>query len=151
MILFLRNFSGGFFMENLLWMAGESIKKNSSFSMPNLHYPMVDTRDIGRSAAVCLGSNDPKHFGKNYELSGPENLTCDQIAKILTNVLGRSVQYNELPMDQFKKHAPQYVSEIFEFLHENGKNAAPFTQDVKQITGQHTALEQFLSDHKNFL
>ncbi len=138
-------------MENLLWMSGESIKKNNSFTMPNLHYPMVDTRDIGRSAAVCLGSNDSKHYGKNYELSGPENLTCDHVAKILTNVSGRNIKYNELPMEQFKKLAPPYIREIFEYLHENGKKAAPFTQDVKKITGQHTSLEQFLRDHKNSL
>ncbi len=136
-------------MDNLLGMTAESVKKNNSFSMLNLHYPMVDTRDIGKSAAVCLGSNDPKHFNKNYEISGPENLTCDQIAKIFTKVLGREIKYNELPIEQFKKHAPPYVVEIMAYMHENGENAVPFTQDVQDITGQHTSFEQFLLDHKS--
>jgi len=135
-------------MDNLLYMFKESLKKDF-ISLPNFYYPMVDTRDIGKPAAVCLGSNDPRHYSKYYEISGPEILTGDYIAQVFSNVLGRQIKYNEMSMDDFRKFSSPYVIEIFEYLQENGKNAAPFTQDVKNITGEHTTLEEFVNRNKS--
>jgi len=135
-------------MDNLLFMLKESLKKDF-ISLPNLYYPKVDTRDIGKSAAVCLGSNDPAHFSKYYELSGPEVLTGDHMAQVFSKVLGRQIKYNEMSMDDFRKYSSPYITEIFEYMHENGKNAVPFTQDVKNITGEHTTLEEFVIRHKS--
>ena len=34
-------------------------------------------------------------------------------------------------------------------MSEAGKNAIPFNQDVKELTGQHTTFEQFVIDHRS--
>ena len=54
--------------------------------MPNLYYPLVDTRDIGKSAAACLAEGPNKHHEKIYEISGPEILSGPDIARVLVNL-----------------------------------------------------------------
>jgi hypothetical protein len=52
-------------------------------------------------------------------------------------------------MSVFKQYNAKtpYINEIFEYMDENGKSAIPCTQDVKNLTGQHTTLEQFIKHH----
>ena len=82
---------GGNFMENLLPGFKKTIKSQSCFSMGKLVSPMVDPRDIGKSAAACLASNGEGHHAKYYEMNGPELLSGDDLAKVLTKVFGRLI------------------------------------------------------------
>jgi hypothetical protein len=34
---------------------------------------------------------------------------------------------------------------------DKGKNAAPFNEDVKKLTGQHGTFEKFILDHKDHI
>ena len=63
----------GYFMENCLFMFKDSIKEKSVINFPNVHIPMVDTRDIGKSAAACLVSTTGEHNGKLYDITGKYN------------------------------------------------------------------------------
>jgi uncharacterized protein YbjT (DUF2867 family) len=60
---------GGFFMENLLWGLKSSLKSQSAIILPNIHMAMVDTKDIGKSAAACLAAHGEGHHGKYYEMN----------------------------------------------------------------------------------
>lgn len=143
---------GGCFMENLLMdNVKQSVNKDSAFMYPKMYVPMVDTRDIGKSGAACLSSSSiDQHHGKKYEMNGPEILGSDDVARIMGKVLGKSIQYRELPREMIGKVMPEPVAQLFGYIADNGKQAVPFTQDVKNLTGQNGSFEQFLSDHKSF-
>ena len=60
--------------------------------------------DIGRVAAGILADPTP-HIGKCYRPTGPELLSPQDIAEILTGVVGRQVKYQEVPLKMFLKAA----------------------------------------------
>jgi uncharacterized protein YbjT (DUF2867 family) len=55
--------------------------------------PFIDTRDIAAVAAVAL--TRPGHDGQKYILTGPEALSYFDIARILSGVIGRPVEYHD--------------------------------------------------------
>ena len=58
---------------------------------------MVHPRDVGEAAAAAL--LDPGHTGRTYVLSGPEPVTYAEAAARLGAVLGRPVEYVDIPPD----------------------------------------------------
>ena len=52
---------------------------------------MVDTRDVAAVAAVAL--TEPGHAGADYDVTGPEALSYDDVAAKLTEALGRRISY----------------------------------------------------------
>ena len=43
------------------------------------------------------------------------------------------------------------MAQMFEYMVDKGKDAYPFNDDVKKLTGQHGSFEQFALDHKSQL
>jgi uncharacterized protein YbjT (DUF2867 family) len=54
---------------------------------------MVDTRDVAAVAAVVL--TEPGHAGAHYDVTGPEALSCTDVAAKLTAATGRPVTYDD--------------------------------------------------------
>ena len=54
----------------------------------------IDARDIAESAAVVLASH--RFDGQAFDLTGPEALSYEQAAEVLSRVLGRPVRYEAL-------------------------------------------------------
>ena len=79
---------GGNFMENQLPGLKRTLKNQSAIMMPNLFCAMVDTADIGKSAAACLAVNGEGHHRKYYEMTGPEIQGGEDLARVLTKVFG---------------------------------------------------------------
>jgi uncharacterized protein YbjT (DUF2867 family) len=94
----------GFFFENLL-MQFDAIHKWKRISLPlsgERRYPMIATRDIGRVAAERLV--DPFWSGHNVrELHGPADLCFDEVADILSKVLGFNVIFVQCDWRQFRQ------------------------------------------------
>ncbi len=94
----------GFFFENLLWQL-DSIKKWGRLSLPvsgQQRYPMIATRDIGHVAAQCL--TDLSWTGQSFrELHGPADLSFDEVAEILANVLGRKIVYVQCDRQEMRE------------------------------------------------
>jgi uncharacterized protein YbjT (DUF2867 family) len=61
----------------------------------------VDVRDIAEAAAIVLTTEG--HFGKTYNLVGPEVLSGAAVASIWSVVLGRAVQYPGEHLDAFEE------------------------------------------------
>ena len=61
----------------------------------------VDIRDIAEAAAIALTSDG--HFGKTYNLSGPEVLSGPKIASIWSGLLGKEIRYSGHDMDAFEE------------------------------------------------
>jgi len=54
-----------------------------------------------------------------------------------------------MPLDKLKSFLPLGVYQIYEHMVLKGKDAIPFNDDVKKLTGQHGTFEQFIIRHKN--
>jgi uncharacterized protein YbjT (DUF2867 family) len=70
----------------------------------------VDIRDIAEATAIALTSDG--HFGKTYNLNGPEVLSGPKVASIWSGLLGKEIRYPGDNMDAFeeqmREHAPSW-------------------------------------------
>ena len=137
---------GGFFMENLPWMFKNSLKNESAIRFADYPIRPIDTRDIGKSGAACLANPSEQHYGKYYEMNGPELLNGQDMANIFTKILGREIKWIKINDDDAKK-MPLPLYEIYQHFIKHGANATNNTDDVKVLTGQWGTLEQFILDH----
>ena len=60
----------------------------------------VDIRDIAEATAIALTSE--RHFGKTYNINGPEILSGPKIASIWSGLLGKEIRYPGHNMDAFE-------------------------------------------------
>jgi uncharacterized protein YbjT (DUF2867 family) len=93
------------FMDNLLRQAGP-IRDQGVFSgpyAPDLRAPAVATRDIAAVAARFLRDDTWTGF-EEVPVLGPEDLTNDEMAAIISETLGRPVRYQQTPADAYEKN-----------------------------------------------
>jgi uncharacterized protein YbjT (DUF2867 family) len=91
------------FMDNLLRQV-ESIKTRGIFSLPisgDLKQPSACTRDIAATAAKWLLDQIWGGVG-SVPVLGPEDLSYNDMASILSEVLGKPVRFQQIPGDAFK-------------------------------------------------
>jgi uncharacterized protein YbjT (DUF2867 family) len=91
------------FMENTL-RSLESLRTQGAFfgpSRPDVKRPYVATRDIAATAARLL--RDRAWTGPGgVAVLGPEDLSLDDMARTLSEVLGRPIRYQQVPADAYK-------------------------------------------------
>jgi uncharacterized protein YbjT (DUF2867 family) len=143
------------FHQNMLSSAG-SIKAQGKFYLPlkNAAQSTVDIRDINAVAARVFTS--PGHEGKTYVITGPEALSFQQAADKLSSVLGRAVEYVDVPLsaasDGMRKSGmPEWnvrvVSELLGYFASGA--AATVTDTVPQLLGRRAiSFEQFARDNR---
>ena len=87
------------FMQNFITYWGESIRGQNAFFIPQGQgrVSIIDARDIADVAVTVLTKDG--HAGKAYELTGPEALSNTDIAKVLSDVLGREISYRDIPVE----------------------------------------------------
>ena len=91
------------FMDNLLRQV-ELIKTQGIFSLPiagDLKQPSACTRDIAATAATLLLDQSWSGVGSAPVL-GPEDLSYNDMATIMSEVLGKPVRFQEIPGETFK-------------------------------------------------
>lgn len=88
-----------YFMQNMENMHVPYIKEQSMFAqyLGEARIPMVDTRDIASAAYHCLMSDD--FNGKTHYITGPESISFYDVAKALSDALGRQINYVALTED----------------------------------------------------
>lgn len=91
---FNQNFSEGAFRDYV--MAG-----HMALPMPEASVPFVDTRDIADMVTEAL-IND-SYNGQTLTVTGPTKLTFSEVAEILGDKLGRTIQYQPISMEEFKE------------------------------------------------
>jgi uncharacterized protein YbjT (DUF2867 family) len=91
------------FMDNILGQAG-AIKSQGMFFSPlsaDRKFPTCATRDIAAAASGLL--LDASWNGQGaVAVLGPEDLTFNEMAQIITDVLGKPVGFKQIPMEAFK-------------------------------------------------
>ncbi|WP_194923650.1 NAD(P)H-binding protein [Catenulispora pinisilvae] len=90
------------FMDNLLWQAA-SIKNSGTFFEPidaDRELPSVATRDIAAAAARLLLDQTWNGVAEQPVL-GPEDLSYNDMARIISEVLETPVRYQLIPLETF--------------------------------------------------
>lgn len=81
----------GFYLTNLLGAADDVRQGVLALPAAGAQIAMIDPRDIAEvAAAVLTGSG---HDGRTYELTGPEAVTGDDVARELSTLLGRRIDF----------------------------------------------------------
>ncbi|GGM13847.1 MULTISPECIES: SDR family oxidoreductase [Rhodobacterales] len=89
-----------YFMQNLLWQAGNIAKDAVYYDDLGGPVAWIDARDIADVAAEALTA--PGYEGKALGLTGPEALTGEDIAALLSRVTGRTVTCAPLSAENAK-------------------------------------------------
>lgn len=66
-------------------------------------FSVVDLADLADACARVM--TEPGHEGATYQLAGPDALSQDDMARILTQVLGKPIRAEAKPLQQFRKEA----------------------------------------------
>jgi uncharacterized protein YbjT (DUF2867 family) len=102
-------------MENMLNNV-QTIKHQGKFfsaSHPDVKTPQVATKDIGAMGARFLLDRTWTGQGGSAVL-GPEDLSFNDMAAIMSDVLGKQVRFQQVPSDAYKAQLTQYgANEVF--------------------------------------
>lgn len=92
-----------FFMQNLNTTHQFDIQERHDLFIPagNAKTSFIDTRDIGEVAAVCL--TNTQYLNQELDLTGPDALTYDEIAAVLTKNLGEDFSYSKPSLWKFRQ------------------------------------------------
>jgi uncharacterized protein YbjT (DUF2867 family) len=129
------------FMQGLL-MLRSSIAAEGAFyvSAGDARVSLVDVRDIAAVAAHVL--TEPGHAGKTYALSGPQALTHAEVASGLSDALGRSISYVDIPPEVMRQGllgygVPAWQADgiVEDYAHYRRGEAADVTTTVHDLTG----------------
>ena len=128
-------------MSNMLSWAG-GIRENNRVvdpTDPGVQVP-VDPDDIARVAARVL--TEDGHIGHGYILNGPEALTIREQVGILSDVLGRTIEFVAVTPEQaaeeaVKRGTPALLAEAMQQLNEmfRARLVGQIADDVENLTG----------------
>jgi uncharacterized protein YbjT (DUF2867 family) len=91
------------FMDNLLTQLDPITRQGTFFYpiAPDRKLPTIATSDIAAVAARLL-LDDTWSGQQNIPLLGPEDLSYNDMAQIMSDVLGRPIRYQQVPAEAFK-------------------------------------------------
>jgi uncharacterized protein YbjT (DUF2867 family) len=114
---------------------------------------MVDVADIAAVAARVLTTT--AHQGKAYQLTGPAALSYGEVAATLSQHLGRSITYSNIPLTEIRDRllasgmpAWQVDVQVDFTIALRAGQASAVTDAVETVTGRpaHT-LDHFIREH----
>lgn len=102
----------------------------------------VTRGDIGRCAAAVLAAPE-MHVGRTYNLTGPEDLSLQRAAELLTEGTGRTISYHPETVEEAYASRASYGAPAWQLdawvstytAIANGELAGP-TSDVRVLTGR---------------
>lgn len=143
------------FFQNYLGYA-DTIKNQNAFYAPlgDGKIGLVDVRDIAAVAVVALTENGHGH--KKYPVTGGESLSCQHIAEIFSDVLGRKIRYVDVAEDVAREQMidaeiPEWMVNAVMELNRIGKAGyvAQVRPTVEEVTGSKPrTFRQFAEENK---
>lgn len=145
------------YMQNVLpyW---ESIIDKGEYKVPyavDALFTPVDLNDVAEVA--CLTLTDATHNGGIYQLAGPERMSSNDMAEIISSALGKRMRAIEEPLDEWiqaakdrkmNSYAIDALTKMFDYYNEHGftgssvtlekllgRRAAAFMQVIAQFLG----------------
>ncbi|WP_428484270.1 NAD(P)H-binding protein [Rhodopila sp.] len=151
----LRSLAAPAFMDNML-MQRQSILEKGTFFGPidaDRSMPQIATRDIGAVAARLLSDRSWSNQA-DVPLLGPEDLSFNDMAAIMTEVLGTPIRYQQVPFNAFEAQlgdrgmSASFVRGFVDMMrakNEGLDNAQPRTADATTPTTFRQWCEQALT------
>ena len=145
------------FHQNAVAFFAPTIRSQGVFysSMRDAKNSFLDVRDIAVVAMKALAGGE--HAGKTYELNGPEAIDYTELARKMSRVSGREVEYVDIPMDAQKKAMleqgmPQWqVTALLDLqqYYLNGKGGETDDLLEKLLGRAPIKMEEFLTENAN--
>ena len=146
-----------FFMQNILGFA-RTVVPDSMFTFPagDGTAAMCDVRDVGEVAAIIMTDGD-EHLSQQYDLTGPDILSMHDVAKLLSEALGREITYRPQPLEEFRailsnilpnEWHVEGVCELMEEMQTTGGLDYTTTTMSELLGRPATSLKQFIDQHK---
>jgi NAD(P)H dehydrogenase (quinone) len=98
--VFLRN---GWYWENYLQAISQAVSSGALFGAAGEGKVAGAARADYAAAAAAVLTSDADQGGKVYELGGDERLTYADLAKVIGEVAGKTVEYRDLPEADYAK------------------------------------------------
>ncbi|GAB3968489.1 SDR family oxidoreductase [Spirosoma terrae] len=147
-----------FYMQNLCSFHRDEIRLRNELFVPagKGRINFVDVRDVAAVAAQALTSQNAEYFNRGYELTGGEALTYTDIAKTLTTILGRPIQYRNPSVLRFiwqkwrVEHRPLNYVLIISALYSSVRlgKAAETSSDIEHLLARPPIpFRQFAADY----
>lgn len=145
-----------FFMQNLALTYAARIRSDGEIFVPagRARTAFIDARDIGRVAAAVFTRLG--HLRRAYTLSGEQSLSYDEVARTMTEILGRPIDYprpseaDYLAALREEGAAEDYLA-VQKMIHRVVRlNVSAFPNwTVRRLTGAPaTTFEQFVRDYR---
>jgi len=143
-----------FFMQNMLMFA-DAIRAQGAFYLPlgDSKVSWVDARDIAEVGVVAL--TGAGHENKEYPITGGEAINCAGMAQTISGVLGKTVNYVDVPLAAAKEGMtaagmPEKLADMMNELYALGPagHLAYVADTVERVTGHPPrSFRQFAMDH----
>lgn len=144
------------FMQNIVTYYAPTIRTQGAFygGYGSARISLIDVRDVAAVAAKALASGGALD-GKTLELNGPEALTCDEVARKISERAGVLARYVNIPPEAQRKamldqKMPEWqVTALLDLqqYYINGQGGA-VDGTLAEILGRPPAtLDQFLTEH----
>lgn len=146
----------GFFAQNLATAYRQDIRDDDRLYVPAGHgsVAFLDVRDLGDVAARVLADPGP-HRGQGYLLTGPQALTFDEVALLLSGGLGRPIQYEPATVAGYLQHlahrgvpVSQRVVQTILHVGLRGGQAEAVDPTLARLLGRHPrTVADYVADH----
>jgi uncharacterized protein YbjT (DUF2867 family) len=146
-----------YFMQNLSGIHQADIRNRDEIFLPvgQGKTSFIDVRDTAVVTLKLL--TESWHDDQVYELTGPEVLDYDQVATILSNVLGREITHRNPSILAFiwnslQQGKPLGLALVMSYLYTQTKRgmSAQVTRDVAEILGRNPiSMDQFAIDYRH--
>jgi uncharacterized protein YbjT (DUF2867 family) len=145
----------GFFAQNLTGPYREDIRAGLIVLPAGAgKVAYVDAQDLGDLAASVL-LNPEIHVRQAYHLTGPDSLSFEEVAALLTSILGRSVRYHPASLWEFYRHCrrrgvgflPTVAYSIIHAALRNGSGAATDPM-LGRLLGRPRTLREFIESQR---
>ena len=143
------------FMQNLLTVHRADVRDRGEIWAPagRGRTSFVDVRDVAEAAARVL--TEPGHARRAYTLTGGEAFSLDEVAAVLSEVLGRRVAYRNPGIPAFLRHMraaghPLALGLVMTGVYTVARLglAADVSPDLDRLIGRPpTPLRSFVRDH----
>ena len=145
------------FMQNFhtFWLPGIQASGNILLPLGSAKGSFIDTRDIAAAAAALLTGDRLRN--QDFDLTGPEALDHDQVARILSDAAGRPIGYQDIPPEAMRSAllGAGLPADYTEFMllilgYFKAGYAERTTDAVQRITGRAPrTLAQYAADHRS--
>ncbi len=140
------------FASNTRFWWADAIRAGDAVRWPygDVETAPVDERDVAAVAARALYEDG--HAGGDYVLTGPESLSQAGQVRIIGEVIGRAIRFEELSPDEFRREMSLWPASIVDMLLAAWGAAvgrpAFVTSTVAEVTGSPArSFRQWVGDH----